>query len=216
MRVITFAEEIVLLSLDDEGHSISGIEGFTFDLALGGAVLMDLAMRDRIDTDLKSLVMISKEPTGELVLDWALEKVVGHVGTEDARYWVETLAAEGPSIHATCLETLVKRGILRKENERVYWFFNRRRYPVIGEEEQREVKLRLVDILLGNDIPDPRDVVLVALADATGLLEAIFSAGEMDRLRPRIDQISRLDLIGRTLKDLIFDVRATASAALPY
>ena len=214
--MITFAEEIVLLSLDDEGLPISGVEGFTFDLALGGAVLMDLAMRDRIDTDPKSLVLLSREPTGELLLDWALEKIGAHPETENTRYWVETLASEGASIHATCLESLVKRGILRKENERVFWFFNRRRYPVIGDKEQREVKLRLVDILLGNDIPDPRDVVLVGLADATGLLDAIFASGEMDRLRERIDQISRMDLIGRTVKDLIFDVRATASASLPY
>ena len=36
-------------------------------IALGGALLMDLALADRIDTDLEQLFLVNPEPLGERV-----------------------------------------------------------------------------------------------------------------------------------------------------
>ena len=41
------------------------------------------------------------------------------------------------------------------------------------------------DVLLSDDMPDPRDVALICLVDACDILGDIFSEREMERVRPR-------------------------------
>ena len=43
--------------------------------ALAGSVLMDLALDNRIDTDLETLTLVDATPTGDELLDPALEEI---------------------------------------------------------------------------------------------------------------------------------------------
>jgi|GEM_PF-5556406 len=47
--MLTFAEEIILLSLDDNSGALKELPSLSLPYASGGAVLMDLAMANRID-----------------------------------------------------------------------------------------------------------------------------------------------------------------------
>ncbi len=49
--MLRFAEEIMLLLLDDKGGSFINTRSALRECALAGAVLMDLALEGRIDTD---------------------------------------------------------------------------------------------------------------------------------------------------------------------
>ena len=51
---------------------------------------------------------------------------------------------------------------------------------------------------LTDTIPDPRDIVIVALADGCGLIGHILSADELAGAVARIELVRQLDLIGRT------------------
>ena len=88
------------------------------------------------------------------------------------------------------------------------WVFESRRYPLVDGRQQQEVKLRIAQLLLSDDIPDPRDTMIVALAEACGLLRRVFSDEELRRSRDRIRQIIRLDLIGRTVSTAVEDLQA--------
>ena len=50
---LRFAEEITLLMLNDEDGEFVHVPGWSMQCAYAGAVLMDLALEYRIDTDLK-------------------------------------------------------------------------------------------------------------------------------------------------------------------
>ena len=72
--VITVCEEVLLLTLDhDTGRPSTWLSERSLRTALGGALLMDLALADRIDTDLDGLFVVDPAPTGEPVLKRALE-----------------------------------------------------------------------------------------------------------------------------------------------
>src|SRR3546814_12744687 len=60
--MLTFAEEILLLLLDDENGAFVPVNESTRDCALAGAVLMDLAFANRIDTDPSQLVVSDPPP----------------------------------------------------------------------------------------------------------------------------------------------------------
>ena len=52
--MLRFAEEIVLLLLNDDDGRFARVPNVSLDYALAGGVLMDLALENRIDTDLEN------------------------------------------------------------------------------------------------------------------------------------------------------------------
>jgi hypothetical protein len=214
--MVTFVEEILLLSHDETRDRFLDVNELLINTALAGAVLMDLAIRDRIDTDLERLIVIDATPTGEPLLDNILAELVSAGASPSTGVWLEHLRHRGPELYNAALERLVERGILRIENSRVLWAFATRRYPLIDSQEQQEVKLRIADLLRSDEIPDPRDIMIIALADACGLFERVFPADELHRARPRIEQIERLDLIGRSIGTVIDSLQSSVISMLGY
>jgi hypothetical protein len=217
--MLTFHEEIMVLLLHDENGTFLPVSEHTLNRALTGAVLMDLAFANRIDTDPERLVVIDSTPTGDPLLDRILARIAGD-GSADSRTWIETLSAEEASakqagtIRATALDKLVERGVLERREEKFLWVFRSRRYPTVDGKVEQEVKKRIADVLFSDEIPDPRDVALICLVDSCNILQTIFSKGEIDRVKPRIEQLRKMDPIGREMAGAIADIeRAIAIAA---
>ena len=203
--MLRFAEEIVLLMLRDDDGKFEPVPVMSMQHALAAAVLMDLALENRIDTDPENLVLIDSTPVGDSLLDPTLEQIAAGE-QHDARYWVEQTAREGDSIRDEALARLIERGILEQHDERFLWVFRSRRYPVIDGTEEREVKLRILGVLLSDEIPDPRDIVIICLADACGLLRLLLPKRELESVRDRIEQVRKLDLIGQAMAQAIHDI----------
>ena len=188
--------------------------------AIAGAVLMDLAFAYRIDTDPESLVVNDRTPTGNPILDPTLAKIAAQEQPTNTRIWIRELSVEdAPAIREEALQSLVARGIVVQREARVMWAFRARRYPTIDGNAEQEVKLRIGDVLLSDDIPDPRDVALIGLVDACDILREIFPDRDMEQCRPRIDQLRKMDLIGRELAQAIADIERTVMMSLsgaPY
>ena len=218
--MLTFYEEIMVLLLHDENGTFLPVSEHTLNRALTGAVLMDLAFANRIDTDPERLVVINPTPTGDPLLDRVLARIAGEQAAADSRAWIETLSAEEASanhdatVRATALEKLVDRGVLQRQEEKFLWVFRSRRYPTIDGKVEQEAKKRISDVLFSDDIPDPRDVALICLVDSCNILRTIYSKREIDRVEPRIEQLRKMDLIGREMAGAIADIeRAIAIAA---
>ncbi len=212
--MLTFTEEITLLMLDDDGRFLP-IRGGAVEHILIGAVLMDLAFANRVDTDLESLVVIDATPTGNPLIDRTLERLASSDANLDTKGWVEALAREqAAGIRRQVVDKLVERGIIEVQDERFLWVFQSRRYPTIDGRVERGVKLRMEDVLLSDDMPDPRDIALVCLVDACDILTDIFSEREMERVRPRIEQLRKMDLIGRDVGTVIADIETTITMAM--
>ncbi len=200
--MLTLVEETLLLALDDQSGNFHPLPEYSLPLALGGAVLMDLALQDKLDSDLQGMMVVDTTPVGDDILDPVLEQLRGIETRLQPRTWLMRLARTG-FIKERALARLVGRGILRREEKRVLWVFGSRRYPVIDDREEREAKLRILEVLLRGEIPDPRTVVLICLADACSLFPWILSPQDLPAVSDRIQQVTKMDLIGRKmLKEL--------------
>ena len=212
--MLTFTEEILLLMLDDDGLFLP-IRGGAVEHILVGAVLMDLAFANRIDTDPERLQVIDSTPTGNNLLDDALERIANAGETMNTKGWVELLAREqAADIRQRAMNSLIELGILEAKDEKFLWVFHSRRYPTIDGRVERGVKLRMEDVLLSDDMPDPRDVALVCLVDACDILSDIFSEREMERVRPRVEQLRVMDLIGREVGSVIAEIEESITMAM--
>ena len=126
-------------------------------------------MEDRIDTDLEKLMLVDPAPLGDDILDSVLAEIAEETETHNSRFWVERAAARSDEIREAAIDRLIQRGILERREDRFLWVFRSRRYPVIDGTAEREVKLRLLELLFSDMIPTPRDVVIICLADACGI-----------------------------------------------
>ena len=220
--MLRFAEEVLLLLLEDESGKFVHVPELSLRCVLAGAVLMDLALEYRIDTDLRKLVVIDPSPLGDSLLDPILERIVTELNKKpvpddsprDARYWVETIARDADVIRTKTLDRLIERGIIRREDERVLWVFKTRRYPLIDGEAEREVKLRIMEVLFSDTIPAPRDIVIISLADACGIFRVLLSDREYKRVGSRIREVRKMDLIGQAVSNAVREIEAVLALAL--
>lgn len=202
---LRFAEEIILLLLNDDDGRFARVPSWSMDYALAGAVLMDLALENRIDTDLERLVLVDPTPLSDSLLDPTLADIAA--GEErNARYWVEHTANRAAEIREEALNHLVDGGILERKDDRFLWVFQSRRYPMVDGNEEREVRLRLMGVLFSDEIPDPRDIVLLSLTDACGILRGMLSRRELNSAAERIEQVRKLDLVGQATTQAIMDI----------
>src|SRR5205823_13231828 len=137
------------------------------EMVVAGAAWMDLALANRIDSDLERLTVVDTKPAGDDILDDALARIAQPGQDLSVSAAVEGLAAYAEGYKEKALQRLVAHKILREENGRFLWVFPTRRYPVIDDTEQREVKARLRQVHLTDELPDPRDVELICLLDAS-------------------------------------------------
>ena len=214
--MLNFAEELLLVMLDERTGEFGDPRPIVFEHALAGAVLMDLALQNRIDTDLQDLFVIRPDPTGDPVLDLVLERIGTDGQTRPTRHWVQVIGGMGGEIREAALARLVAKGVLRCEQQRFLWVFSSRRYPTLDGAGRKEVKARLRELLLGDDVPDPRDVVLVSLLSACRLFGEIFDEAEVAKAQPRIRAIARMDLIGQAITAIIREIEHEVSLALGH
>jgi len=201
---LSLPDEIVLLTLDDESGRSIGRQGLAASLALAGAVMMELALAGRLDTDRNRLEILDVTSTGDGVLDAALALITG---AQDSRGALILLAREEAGLRPAVLATLVERGLLKRVEGRVLLVFPERRYPKPEDRpEPREVRARLIRSVATDDIPEPREALLLGLARATALLPVLLPPELLAARQERIALLSRLEALNRSLADTVGDL----------
>ena len=82
-----------------------------------------------------------------------------------------------------------------------------RRYPTIDGKERIEVRARLSELIIGNDLPAPRDAVLLSLIHGCHLSEYLFAGLDLAAYQERLELLAKIDLVGR-------EVSAATAASL--
>lgn len=212
--MLRFAEEIMLLMMDDDGREFMRMPMWPMRMAFAASVLMDLALENRIDTDLERLFPVDPKPVQDDLLDPTLARIAG-AEIRDTRYWLEHIAEYGEDIRERALTRLVQRGILRHRGNPSPWTIRSRRYPMINREAQREANARVLRVLTSADIPAPRDIALICLADACGLFQKSLSRAMAEGISARLEQVRKMDLIGQSLSKAIWGIRDSLISGRP-
>ena len=218
---LRFAEEVLVFLLDKQIGQMTRVPDRSLRYVLAGAVLMDLALEDRIDTDVERLVLVDPTPVGDDLLDPSLAMIAEDDETRDAAQWVERIARSEivGNVWKGAIDRLIERRILEREAggflSLTRWVARARRYPRVSGLGGREVEGRIMGILFAADIPAPRDAMLIALFDACGVFDRVLSREERAEVADRIDLLGRIDLIGRSVSGAIrtADVRDPAPPA---
>jgi hypothetical protein len=216
--MLSFAEEIYLLALDDvSGKIVIPSKDIVLNTALIGAALGELSFLNKIDTDSENLILVNTEPTGNKVLDEILQILREDIADSKAPLYhcLKILLPKAKDIENNVLSRLLEMGILKKVEEKILWFIPSRRYPIVNNCEIKDVESRLREIVLSDEIPDPRESVLISLVNTCDLFSEILSPKELRRSEQRIEELSKIDTVGREVSQLINQINAFRSMP-PY
>lgn len=200
---LRFAEELLLLFLDEDAGDLMHIPESRLHFVLGGATLMDLAMENRVDTDLDALTLVDDTPLSDSLLDPVLADIAGDYDPkcrQSPSYWVRKAARRGEEIRAEAVRRLVKANILESAHQGSLFLasgvMRSRMYPST-QGKVTDVRLRVMRALFADEVPDPKDIVIISLTHACGEFDRLLSKEEFEQVRPRIELLSKMDLIGR-------------------
>lgn len=208
------AEELILLLLNEESGYLEQVHGWNLSCVLAGAVLADLALERRIDTDLDSLTLVEATPTGDHLLDPVLAEIAADSTPRNAQYWIEKTAVRSDEILDQVLDRLVANKILNHELGG-FWSLHRTvartgSYPMADGTVRREVSSRIYSTITEDVVPHPRDVIIIGLVDACDAFRYLLDPEEYGAAEERIELLSNMDLVSRAIASAV----AASSARL--
>ena len=214
IRSLTLVDELVLTLLNEESGYFRQVPGWNLNCAIVGAALAELSLMSRIDTDMESLILLDETATGDPALDPALHRIAAEPAQRNAQYWIERLAPEAESIIDMTLDRLVDLKILQ-HHDGDFWSLARGAWKS-GFHTSSEVgtvvefvKTRISRAIFNNEIPDPRDIIIICLVDTCDVLRYIFELDEESE--QRVEDICKMDLIGRAIADAVGENIAVSS-----
>ncbi len=199
---LSLPEELILMLLNEQNGYFHQVPGWDLNCTVVGAVLAELSLQSRIDTDLDSLHLLDPTETGDPALDPILKQIAGEPDQRNARYWIERLAGQSDSIIDLILDRLVELKILEHHDGDFWTLATAKWYEDLRDASQEGtvgqfIKTRVVKALFTDEIPDPRDAIVICLANACDVFRIMFELDE--ETEERIALICQMDLIGRSI-----------------
>ena len=199
---LTLTQELILMLLNEETGYFHQVPGWDLNCAVVGGVLAELSLRSRIDTDMESLFLVDETETGNSTLDFILKEIANEPVRHNTRYWIEKLAPRAEKIIDSVLDRLVDRKILEHHKGDFWtvapaiWHKDLSSHSEEGTAGQF-IKTRISKAIFLDEIPDPRDVIIISLINTCDVLRFIFQLDE--EAEKRVEFICNMDLIGRSI-----------------
>ena len=205
----------MLLALRDQEGTV--FSGSMYNFAIGGAVLAELLMNRRVDIEAvkkkKFVRVLSDAPLGDPFIDECLSQIVTANKPAQLRDWVSKFA-NAKNLKNRVAGQLVRRQILRVDEDKILGILARKVYPEIDPVPEREVNDRLREAIFGEGREiEPRTVVLLSLASSADLLRNVFHKKELKARKARIGQVVNGELTGEATKEAIEAMQAALAVA---
>lgn len=202
--MLSLPEKILLFALDNETGKICHLPEQYLDYALAGALIMELALQNRLHTtEDATLKVLDKTPVGNPSLDTVLEllpETGERVSLEKA---LAEVSARTKTFMENILQELVDKGILKREDYRYLLVFSRECYPTVDPSEELAVRNRLRDILLAEKAPRDKDTILIGITHVCNLLQPLFTDAEWTTVEPRLHALTKHEVMSQTIAKIL-------------
>ena len=196
MRRAMLFEELLLIAYDNEKGTPAPAVGRAIDNSLGGAVLAELALADRIwierddpgrFTPVRDLVRVSNPtPLGEPETDFVLHQISTRWHTAPIRWWITEITKPAryseyrSMLRERLLDRFVQHRILGVRDEKKLGLFSVRRYPTIDSTIEDAARFRLQQLIDGRSI-DPLTAILMLLVQTAQVGDQVFPGKPSER-----------------------------------
>jgi hypothetical protein len=211
--VTLIAEDLLLLLLDDQsGKPNTG----HLDIALGGAVLVDLALEGLVEVASHGSLLGSaklRRAPGAIVGDRILAGALGAVAENKPAQ--RLVVKVGKGLLDPLAERQLRRGVLDRREEKVLGLVTRTRWPSRDPSRKEAIRRGLVVILVQGGRPDARSAALIGLLLAVHRLHRSVSHPDASArsVKKRAKEVAEENWASPTIKDAVAVATAATAAA---
>lgn len=208
------AEDLLVLLLDDERGTVAGQHS---DLALGGAVLADLALAGAVTVPEKTRVWRTARVhavPGAQVDDPVLREALSLVAAKP-RSAEDLVRRLGKGLRPRLAGRLTDQGVLQRVHERVWGVVPRTRWPALDTSHEERLRQALTTTLVAGAEPDQRTAALVALLAAVDRAhKSVDHDGLTNReVKRRAKEVAEGDWAAKAVRDAVRAATAAMTAA---
>ncbi|MFF4951343.1 GPP34 family phosphoprotein [Streptomyces chattanoogensis] len=209
---VTLAEEIMLLSLDDE----SGVpeQRQAVGWAVAGGILLELVLAGRASVEGKYVRLTDTTPTGEQLLDGRLALLESWLRGREKRRVTEWLTKDRTKAVESAVKRLCERGVVVEQQHMKLGLFPTRRYPEADSAVETELRQRLEAVVLGGAVPDERTAGLIALIHGAKVHRLAFPSVPRKHVADRMAGIAEGQWAAEKVRAAIRDMQAAMTVVV--
>ncbi len=212
-QALGLLDEFMLMLLNEESGYFYQIPARKMNCAIIGAALAELSLLSRIDTDMESLIVLDSAETKSPSLNLILKEIVDEPANHNAQYWIEKLIHHAETITDLTLDNLVDLGMLEYHEGDFWSLAAGKSYSTTDSDSTATdsgsndetagqfIRNRIGKDIFSDDIPHPRDIIIVCLVKTCDIFPFMFNLDE--KAEERIKLICQMDLIGRSIADAV-------------
>lgn len=203
---LLIAQELLLVAYREDGTAWG--RGTELDLALGGALLVELALAGNVELVGSQVMAAGRQPApAHPELAGALTDVAAK--PRRPKSWVQRLAR---GARRRLLRDLVEHQVLTEERYRLLGVLPARRYPALDPAPKLEIERRLRAALVEGQQPDQRTAALASMLSAARLERRVLPDEDHKLVRQRLREVAESDWLGPYSEAVRKAVRAAHAA----
>jgi Golgi phosphoprotein 3 len=187
--MLSVFEELFLLALDEEKGIILPSAKKNLAHGLTGGILSELALRGKIQmTEKRRLQLVDADPTGDPLLDEAINEIKSSEKLRKPAYWISQLSTRPKTLRQRIGESLVGKGILYQEDKRFFWGSPDSEEPALKISAKFEMKYPLRVMVFSAEESDLHKLALLNVVSAVDMLNLVFTVDELQMARKNIHE----------------------------
>jgi hypothetical protein len=212
--MLTLAEELYLIALDDEKGRVPANLTGSIRFGLAGAFLAELMLTGKITINDKQRVVVNDwSPVNDELLDETISIMGSSLHPRKLEHWINLISSQINKPEKRLALSLVEHGILRKEEKTFLWVIPYEAYPEKDASAKYWRKQSLREVVLAGGKPDDQTLVLLSLVRSLRMLNLVFTHDELKAARQKIDQMTEDEEIGKAVRYAIETVETAAAVA---
>lgn len=197
--------EDLLLAWDAEAGKPRSSTSMQLPTAIGGALLLDLALRDRLRIEV-DVPRASSRRTGDDLLDEVAAQLRDGPPRRKLKSWVNKVGTSARRDQVR--DRLLARGLLDPEERKVLGIFPVTRHRLGDSDEVERVATEVRRVLTGGRPTDDRTSALVALVGATAVLDRLVPRTDRRAARKRAEELAESSPVAAAARAVIRETQA--------
>ena len=181
------------------------------DLALAGAVLVDLSLAGYVDSDPRDIFILNHRTPAEHAQEQALRILRPFGPSARLDFALNALVDRVGDLRSATLQSLAAKGVRLTKGKRLFWSFHQSAFSSTPAPQSVSLRNELVELVESSELPDPEQAAILSLLCACGIADTTL-AGRHPQLwttknAARLDTLRRMDLVGHAVADAVADMR---------
>lgn len=202
---LTLIDQLTLLALDDKKGTFVP-DSTSFKYAIAGAVILELALEEKIEILDSRVKVKERSKTGDKVLDVYFDLIIQSNRERKIKTWIEKFGEKAKHIKKDTLAKLIENQILTKKQDKFLWVFTYNKYPAQNARPETHLKDRLYQIIMHGHRPELKEIMLLNLIESCGLGKEVFGKENAKNFKKTVKQINQYDQLSGAVNKSIKEV----------